>query len=208
MRCTVFTEFCSLDDAPLLIGEWGTGTEVTNFAQYLEDVARMADHTTSGWAYWSYDLGGWSPVDADRNETPQAEILVRAYPPRVAGEPRYVDYDPESRVFTLVFEEKAGVSGPTEIYLPVRRSYPEGFDLSVSGRRREWKAAWDPEREILSLCTGSKAGEHTVVVQPREKSGRDGTRAARPPRGVKVRHGPVECRGKGPRPMREQLREK
>jgi endoglycosylceramidase len=183
--------------APLLIGEWGTGTNVLNFADYLEDVVRMADHSTSGWAYWSYDLGGWSPVDADRNETPQAEILVRVYPQRVAGDPRYVDYDPESRIFEFVFAEKPGVSGPTEIYVPRRRFYPEGFDLSVSDRRRHWKGTWDPDREILSLCLDPKAAEHTVVVRPRENGKGNGARAEKPPRGVKVRHGAVECRGKG-----------
>jgi endoglycosylceramidase len=182
--------------APLLIGEWGTGANVANFVEYLEDVVRMADHTTSGWAYWSYDLGGWSPIDPDRNETPQADVLVRAYPQRVAGTPRYIDYDPESRVFHLVFAEEPGVSGPTEIYVPRRRFYPEGFDLEVSDRRGRWKAAWDPKREILSLCADPRAAEHEVVVQPRKKSEKPGKHAARPPWGVKVRYGTVECRGK------------
>jgi endoglycosylceramidase len=184
--------------APLLIGEWGTGANVVNFDQYLEDVVRMADHTTSGWAYWSYDLGGWSPIDADRNETPQAEILVRAYPQRVAGDPLYVDFDPESRVLQLVFAEKPGVSGPTEIYVPRRRFYPEGFGLEVSDQRGHWKAVWDPAREILSLCADPKAAEHTVVVRPRQKGERPCKHAALPPRGVKVRYGTVECRGKRP----------
>jgi endoglycosylceramidase len=183
-------------DAPLLIGEWGTGANVLNFEQYLEDVARMADHATSGWAYWSYDLGGWSPIDADRNETPQADILVRVYPQRVAGVPRYIDYDPESRSFQLVFSRKAGVAGPTEIYLPRRRFYPEGFRLEVSDRRGRWKAAWDPRREILSLCADPRADQHTVLVRPREAGEKPCRKAAWPPSGVKVRYGAVECRGK------------
>ena len=182
--------------APVMIGEWGTGANVVNFVQYLEDVARMADHATSGWAYWSYDLGGWSQIDADRNETPQADVLVRASPQRVAGDPRYIDFDPESRVFQLVFAEMPEVSGPTEIYVPRRRFYPEGFSLEVSDHRGHWKAAWDPEREILSLCADPSAAEHTVVVRPRMKGEKPCRHAAKPPRGVKVRYGTVECRGK------------
>jgi endoglycosylceramidase len=192
--------------APLLIGEWGTGAGVVNFEQYLEDVARMADGATSGWAYWSYDLGGWSPIDPDRNETPQADILVRAYPQRIAGTPRFIDYDPESRILQLVFSEKPGVSGPTEIFVPRRRFFPEGFDLEVSDRRGRWKAAWDPEREILSLCASPRAAEHQVVVKPREKIPKRPKLAAKPPRGVKLRYGPVECRGKRLVPVKRRSR--
>jgi endoglycosylceramidase len=182
--------------APLLIGEWGTGTNVSGFAEYLKDVARMADHTTSGWAYWSYDLGGWSPVDADRNETPQADILVRAYPQRIAGTPRSVDYDPETRTLRLSFWKKPGVSGATEIYVPRRRFFPEGFDLEVGDWEHQWRAAWDPEREILSLCADRRVLLHTVVVQPRMASASPPRPAAEPPPGVEVRRGPVDCRGR------------
>jgi endoglycosylceramidase len=153
--------------APLLIGEWGTWAEVVKVEQYLKEVARMADGATSGWAYWSYDLGGgWSPIDANRNETLQADIIVRAYPQRIAGTPRIIDYDPESRVFRLVFSEKAGVSGPTEIYIPKSRFYPEGFDLEVSDPPGSWQATWDPDREILSFHANPGSPRHEVVVRP------------------------------------------
>ena len=44
------------------------------------------------------------------DETPQAEILVRAYPQRVAGTPHYVDYDPESRPFYHMRDEATGLT--------------------------------------------------------------------------------------------------
>ena len=100
--------------------------------------------------------------------------------------------------------QKPEVSGPTEIYLPQRRFYPEGFDLEVSDRRGRWKATWDPEREILSLCADPEAAEHTVVVQPRRKSEKPGNRAAKPPRGVKERFGVVDCREKRRGPAQQR----
>ena len=126
-------------------------------------MSRAADHSTSGWAYWSYDLGGWSPVDGDRNETPQTDILVRAYPQRVAGDPRYVDFDPESRIFQLVFAEKPEVSGPTEIYLPQRRFYPEGFDL-------EGQCIRGSAQGVVGVGQIAEARSHLQVVAWEEAS--------------------------------------
>lgn len=151
--------------APLLIGEWGTGTQVTNFREYLQDVARMADHMTSGWTYWSYDLGGWSLIDANREETPQADILVRAYPQRIAGTPLYIDYDPDTRILVVAYEEKAGVTGPTEIYVPKRRFFPDGFDLEVL-EGGSWKSRWDDSREILSVSADPAQPVHTLTIRP------------------------------------------
>ena len=155
-----------LQRAPLLIGEWGTGTHVLNWRAYLEDVARMADRMTSGWAYWSYDRGGWSPIDADGIEQPQADVLVRAYPQRIAGRPRFVDYDPASRVLRLSFDERLGVSGPTEIYVPARRRFAEGFEVWVSDPEGSWSMQWDPDREILSLWTDPNTPHHEVSIFP------------------------------------------
>ncbi|MDJ0849497.1 MAG: cellulase family glycosylhydrolase [Myxococcota bacterium] len=155
-----------LQRAPLLIGEWGASAGVTNFREYLQDVARMADRLTSGWAYWSYDLGGWSPVDANREEQPQADVLVRAYPQRVAGTPLYVDYDPDTRLLVVAFEEKAGVTGPTEIFVPERRFFPEGFELEVV-EGGSWTSDWDAAREILSVWTDPTRAVHVLLIRPR-----------------------------------------
>jgi len=155
-----------LQVAPMLIGEWGTGRHVTNWREYLEAAARMADHTTSGWTYWEYGLGGWGPVDAQRNETETADVLVRAYPQRVAGTPSLVDYDPEQRVLRLEFEAKSGVMGPTEIYVPVARRYPEGFELATSDPDGTWSTSWDAGREILSYSADPASAQHALEIRP------------------------------------------
>jgi endoglycosylceramidase len=157
--------------APLLIGEWGTGRHVTNWRRYLEDVARMADHVTSGWAYWEYGLGGWGPVDAQRNETETAEVLARAYPQRVAGTPRLVDYDPEQRVLRVEFDAEPGVTGPTEIYVPAARHLPEGFTVSTSDPPGTWSTSWDAAREVLSYHADPASTQHALEIRPVPEAG-------------------------------------
>ncbi|MBW2243433.1 MAG: cellulase family glycosylhydrolase [Deltaproteobacteria bacterium] len=150
--------------APMLIGEWGTGQEVVGVDRYLNDVARMADRVTSGWAYWEHGEGGWGILDANGNEKPPADILTRAYPRRVAGYPNQVDYDPERRVMILMYKSRPGVTGPTEIYVPRGRHFPEGFDLRVS--HGKWHAAWDAERELITLCAAPQSRLREVIISP------------------------------------------
>ena len=151
---------------PLLIGEWGTGRHVVNWREYLEAVARLGDHATSGWAYWEYGLGGWGPIDADRSENETADVLVRAYPQRVAGTPRFVDFDPDTRVLRVEFEDEPGATGPTEIYVPAARHYPEGFELATSDPDGTWSTSWDEEREVLSYHADPGSGEHVLEIRP------------------------------------------
>jgi len=155
-----------LQVAPLLIGEFGTGTGTTRWREYLEAALRLADHVTSGWAYWEYGLGGWGPVDAQRNETPTADVLVRAYPQRVAGTPVFVDYDPGSRVLRLEFDSDPGVAGPTEIYVPVARRYPLGFEVWSSDPDGSWSTGWDAEREVLAYSADPATTRHELEIRP------------------------------------------
>ncbi|MEB2344198.1 MAG: cellulase family glycosylhydrolase [Deltaproteobacteria bacterium] len=157
--------------APLLIGEWGTGRHVENWRRYLEDAARMADHATSGWAYWEYGLGGWGPIDGDRSENETADVLTRAYPQRVAGTPRFVDFDPATRVLRVEFDEKAGVTGATEIYVPAERHYPEGFELVTSDPDGTWSQSWDAAREVLSYLADPGSAQHVVEIHPAPEAG-------------------------------------
>lgn len=152
--------------APLLIGEWGTGTYVTGWRPYLEDVLRMADRMTSGWAYWEYGRGGWSPIDAAGNEAAQADVLVRSYPQRIAGRPLLVDYDPETKILRVVFDDAPGVTGATEIYLPVARRFPNHFDVWTTDPDGTWSTSWDADREILSYTADPARSHHEIVISP------------------------------------------
>lgn len=134
------TEEAAAQGAPVLIGEFGHVDGVINGEQFLADVVAMADEVTSGWAYWEYNDDSFGFVRPDGSEKPEKlGVLVRTYAQRVAGRPLEFGYDPETRTFTLLFEEVDGVAGATQIYVPEGRSYPDGWTLTVS--RAEGSAA-------------------------------------------------------------------
>ena len=151
---------------PVLIGEFGLATNHPGADAFLRDALAMADATTSGWAYWAYEDGGWGPFDRDGNETVVAEALVRAYPRRVAGNPIAYGFDPEARTFALVWDEKPGVRGATRIFVPADRMYPNGFDVAVSDPGG-LRSRWDPERQILTVRADRHESRHVLLITPR-----------------------------------------
>jgi endoglycosylceramidase len=151
---------------PVLIGEFGVTDAVVGGADHLRDVLDMADRATTGWTYWEYNSDAFGFLRADGTEKPKAAALVRTYPRAVAGRPLHVRYDSATHVFALVFAE-TGVPGPTEIYVPEGRWYPNGFDVRASDPAGAWSTAWDADREILSVWTDPEQTAHVVTITPR-----------------------------------------
>lgn len=149
---------------PMLIGEWGLWPEAGGATELYLASLNLADRSGGGWFYWSYDAGGWGLWNPDGTDAPHADIMVRAFPQRVAGEPLSYGYDAEARCLSLVYEDRAGVEGPTEIYIPAARHYAEGWQVHVD--EPEWISEWDAEREILSLEIPPGDGEHRLFVTP------------------------------------------
>lgn len=152
--------------APLLIGEFGTLDSTVNGPDLLRDVVDLADRMNSGWAYWEYNDDGFGFLQSrgGPEKTAKTDVLVRAYPQRVAGDPLEYAYDADARVLRLRFARNPDARGPTRIYVPVRRFYPEGFRVEVSDP--EWHSEWDPDAEVLSLWTDPEQPLHEVVVRP------------------------------------------
>lgn len=154
--------------APLLIGEWGAGPEFQNHLANLQDTADMADEVTSGWTYWEHQLGGWGIVDRNNAEyVPHANILVRVYPQRVAGTILAYDYDAATRRFAMAWGDDPGVTGPTEIYVPAARFFPNGFDVELHDPPGTWSTSWDAAREVLSITTDPGTTSHVIRILPR-----------------------------------------
>ncbi|HVM96195.1 MAG TPA: cellulase family glycosylhydrolase [Candidatus Acidoferrales bacterium] len=153
---------------PLLIGEFGLPWDGgDNPLGYLRKILDNADQMTSGWAYWTYDPGDWAPVTgSDLHESPNANVLVRAYPQRVAGTPVAYGYDVDTRVLDLTFVESNRVSGPTQLYIPARRFYPDGWHLEVDDATGSWSSQWDSDREVVSITTPHTGKLHHLRVVP------------------------------------------
>lgn len=159
------TEELNLQQVPLLVGEFGGSDSTVGFRDYIDDLMQMLDHMGGSWAYWSNDPGGWGLLDADRNETPKVNHLVRAYPRAIAGEPESFSFDPESKLFSLNFSQKDGVDGVTEIFLP-NRHYPNGWQLETSDTQGAWSMEWNPEKQILYYSADPESLHHSLLVRP------------------------------------------
>jgi endoglycosylceramidase len=156
---------------PMLIGEFGVTDGVGNGLVYLQEVLDLADELTSGWSVWDYEpsTGGYSFIDSQKNEKPaKADVLVRVYPQAIAGEPIAYRYYPEARAFGLLFRSRAGVSGPTEISVPKRRHYPEGFEVLCSDPDGVWSWSFDAAREVLSVETDPDLDRHLIWIRPKQ----------------------------------------
>jgi endoglycosylceramidase len=155
---------------PLVLGEWGLSWSTPGAETYVDDLLTMADRMAAGWTYWSYDPGGptgWAIGNTDGTDNPLADRVVRPYPRRVAGDPESWTYDPTARTFELVYRDRTGTSGPTEIALPAKRHYPDGWHLTVDpDAAGTWAYSWDASREIVTVTVPQTNGEHHVHVAP------------------------------------------
>jgi hypothetical protein len=71
-----------------------------------------------------------------------------------------------AREFTLVFEDAENADGPTEIYIPEDREYPDGWQVEVGDPAGSWSWEWDADANVLSIWTTPSTAAHTIVVAP------------------------------------------
>jgi hypothetical protein len=76
-----------------------------------------------------------------------------------------------TRTLELLFVDKANVDRPTEIHVPARRFYAQGWHLEVSDPEGAWSSAWDPSREVLSITTPRTGGTHQIRIVPADTPG-------------------------------------
>ena len=94
-------------DAALWFGEWGGPADQDRFDTYVADVMAMADRQHAGWAYWSWDPGGWGPLTGDHDVSANGELLFRVQPAAIAGTPVDFAWDAADRTFTMTWTERA-----------------------------------------------------------------------------------------------------
>ena len=154
-----------------MLGEWGFDPDWPGADQFRRELLDMGDRMMLGWTYWSYDPGGWGiwESDGDGNfvrEHESADALVRPYPQSVAGIPRSFSYDPDARVFELVFDPSPSATLPTEIYLPAARHFPDGWSLSGCEEAAGCTSRWNDEAEILEILTPNQTGRIALRIAP------------------------------------------
>jgi len=152
---------------PLLVGEWGIQKGLENGPLFLRHVLDMYDRQMAGHTYWDYSpTGGYSFINPDRSEyITFTTAIVRVYPQRVAGVPQSFSYNPDTRVFTMEYISDPKATGPTEIYVPAKRIYPSGWDLTMSDPAGRWTMDWDATKEIASITTGQGTSSSTHLLQ-------------------------------------------
>lgn len=150
-------------DAPVLMGEWGLDATQDGAHLYVDHVQTLLDTMMIGSAYWSSDPGSWSPWKAPGKPSDIADVLATAYPRAIAGQPVDFSYDKSTLELTMDWNDKAGVTGSTDVYLPPG-DFPDGGDVQLNG---DYKAKWDASRHILSLTVKATPGvTHHLVITP------------------------------------------
>ncbi len=140
-------------DSALVLGEWGFDYQWKNAPQAMAQILTMADQMMAGWAFWSFDPGGWSFVnnDATHSEKPAIGQIVRAYPRRIGGVPKNFLFDADQKTLHLEFVPDPRVTAPTEIYIPAKRFYPNGYTLKTNRPANAWTSQWDAQNELLTI---------------------------------------------------------
>ena len=148
--------------APLLSGEWAmlTWFDNENRNTWYKMTLQMMERVTVGWAFWDC---GWLRRDADQEYFP---LVTSAYPRRVAGFPLLYHYEIDSKTLILEFENRPGVTGPTEIFIPAQRDYPQGWEVEVSDPDGSWSSEWDEQNNVLSIETDPEQMIHTIRILP------------------------------------------
>lgn len=140
-------------NAPMLIGEFGLDGTLPGANDFLNEVMKLSDKVSSGWAYWAYTKGGsWAPINEDGSEQKKMDILVRPYPQCVAGQPISYGFNLEKKEFWLHYTPDPKISAPTEIYLP-HSIYPDGWDVEINQPKNKWHKEWNETTRVLQIFT-------------------------------------------------------
>ena len=151
-------------NAALWPGEWGGTADQQGFDRYVADVTGMLDEEMAGWSYWSWDPGGWGPLDGNGAISENGKLLLRVQPRAVAGEPTTFAWDAATKTFTLTWNSRDGVSGTTDLAVPADL-YTGGFEVTSTDAEGTWTYETDETHNVVRISAGD-AATHTVTVKP------------------------------------------
>ena len=121
-----------MQQASLLLGEFGLSAHKKDFDKYLQDILSGIDSRQASWTYWASDPGGWGPFNLDRTPSPVMAQLLRVYPAATAGLLLSFHFDPATRVFKMEYISDENIKAPTLISVP-RALMGEHYHWQVTG---------------------------------------------------------------------------
>ena len=151
--------------AALWFGEWGGDPNQEGMSRYIHDVTTMADEEMAGWAWWSWDPGGWGPLlEGGESLSPNGQALLRAQPRAIAGTPTSFAWDADQQVFRMDWDERRDATGATEIAVPASL-YFEGIEVVLDGKPVA-DPDWDRTTSVLKVSPDRTKATHTICVGP------------------------------------------
>jgi len=106
---------------PLLFGEIGAGSNSPGYLDYTDKLLQVADAHNVGWMWYCYDKVAESDMgiyNNDATERPVMQFLVRIYARAIGGS--NFQYGYEGKKFWVTWRQVAGLTAPTEIFIPPR----------------------------------------------------------------------------------------
>ena len=149
-------------DASLWFGEWGGDPGQDRMDEYVTETTDMADRLMAGWAWWSWDPGGWGPLETDlETRSANGERLLRVQPRAIAGTPTAFAWDGGEEIFTMSWGERADAVGATEIAVPAAL-FPDGTRVVLDGKAIT--PAWDEDTSVLTIKADRDADDHELCI--------------------------------------------
>jgi len=135
---------------PLMFGEFGSGSSVSGYLDYVDQFIKVCDAHTCSWMWYAYDKEADSDMGIltnDGKERPIMHSLVRVFARAIGGsDPRF---STDGKKFTVTWKKAAGVTAPTEIFIPPRFT---GIQVIVNGMAKPYTPS--PARpNVLNVST-------------------------------------------------------
>ncbi len=161
------TAYTATHPMPLLVGEWGIAhPDAGGMDRFVADSLATLDRVTSGWSQFNWCKGdGYCPIDAAGADRPGIGQIFQPYARAIAGAPTSTRWDPTSDELRVRFTDD-DATGPTDIFVPVSRRYPQGWKVETSDPDSTWSSSFDEATGVLSVTTADTGGAHAICVKP------------------------------------------
>lgn len=161
------TTYTDKYQVPMLIGEWGIARpESHSMDEFVRETMRTLDEVSSGWSVFQFCLGGgYCAADAANNDRPNIGQIFVPYARAIAGSPTLSNFDYPTSVLSVSFANN-DAQGPTEIFIPESRIYPNGFVVETTDADTTWQQTFDATTGVLRVSVPHTGGSHTICVRP------------------------------------------